>query len=268
MNKNIINESVNRYDLIDAIKNRKVIYIYYSGIDGKSANGKGVTLKGYRTIEPYLIGITTSGNLALRAWQQNGASDAHRGITRNPPRPDHDILAGWRLFYVDGITSMLLTGKNFNPKKNLRPNYNSEDEQMKEIIYAINVDDSDLEVDGIDSIKQNDKISGEISTFDTQSKKFRDFYDDKKNKRELLKKTVNDFYELVVKHRKKSPKDYHLINKDGNIIATLSKNINKYDKKSDLGNLKDLFIKFNRNERPSKAFFDRQRELFRKSLEK
>src|SRR5690606_13173948 len=128
-NKGLITETINRDDLIDAINNRKVVYIYYSGVEGKSNDGEGVITKGYRTIEPYLLGITHAGNLVVRAWQQSGASDSNKGLNR-VPRPDHDILPGWRLFYVDGITSLLLTGKHFSTNKNkIRPNYNPNDEQ-------------------------------------------------------------------------------------------------------------------------------------------
>ncbi len=264
-NKILLTEVVNRNDLIDTIKDRKVIYIYYAGVEGKSADGAGVTLKGYRTIEPFLIGKSKAGNLVLRAWQQNGASDSHRGITRKP-RPDHDILPGWRLFYVDGITSMLITGKHF---KKIRPNYNPDDKEMSDIIYAIDPDESNINVDGLSSIKEPDKYSDKLSQFDKQSKKFKNFYDDKKNKKQIFKKKINDFYELVTKHRKKSPKDYYLVyNENGNIVAVTEKSKNKYDNDNVIGNLKELFVKYNDFKRPTKAFFDKQRELFKKSLEK
>lgn len=269
INKPIITESINQYDLIDAIQNRKVIYIYYAGVDGKSNNGEGVVTKGYRTIEPYLLGVTTSGNLALRAWQQNGASDSNKGINRIT-RPDHDKLAGWRLFYVDGIRSFLLTGKKFSTKKGkLRPNYNPEDKQMDKIIIAIQPDDNVNNLDGIKSITTPDKYYDELSTFDNQSKKFKDFYSDKSNKQKILKKTVNDFYELVVKHRKKSPKEYFLVRKDDDSIVAINKNnINKIEKSKIIGNLKDLFIKYNKSDRPTKTFFDQQRKLFLNNFNK
>ena len=36
--KGLLNEAINRDDLIDAIKNRKVIYIYYDGDDDNIAD--------------------------------------------------------------------------------------------------------------------------------------------------------------------------------------------------------------------------------------
>jgi len=267
-NKGLITESINRDDLIDAINKRKVVYIYYSGVEGKSNDGEGVITKGYRTIEPYLLGITHAGNFVVRAWQQSGASDSNKGLNRIP-RPDHDILPGWRLFYVDGITSFLLTGKHFSTNKNkIRPNYNPNDEQMKEIILAIDPDQPETEISGVDSLKKSDKFSDKLSKFDTQTKKFKDFYDDKKNKNQILKKKINDFYELVTKHRKKSPREYFLVYKGDNIVAVTKKTADKLDKKEIIGNLKDLFIKYNPSNRPTKSFFNQQRELFRKSLEK
>lgn len=267
--KKLLTEVVNRKDLIDAIKNRKVIYIYYAGHDDKSNNGRGVVTKGFRTIEPYLIGVTKPGNLVLRAWQQNGASDSNKGINRTP-RPDHDILPGWRLFYVDGITSMLLTGKKFSTAKNkIRPKYNPDDKQMKEIIYAIDPEVGDIEVDGLGSIEDSDEYIDKMKVFDKQAKKFKNFYDDKKNRQKLFKKKINDFYELITKHRKKSPRDYYLVyNDNGNIVAVTEKRKNKYKDENVIGNLKDLFVKYNKFNRPTKAFFDRQREMFKKSLNK
>lgn len=268
LNKGLITETINRNDIIDAINNRKVVYIYYSGVEGKSNDGHGVITKGYRTIEPYLLGVTYAGNLVVRAWQQNGASDSNKGLNRIP-RPDHDILAGWRLFYIDGITSFLLTGKHFSTKKNkIRPNYNPDDKQMKEIILAIDPDQPETEISGIDSLKDSDKYIDKISKFNTQTKKFKDFYDNKKNKNQIFKKKVNDFYELVTKHRKKSPREYFLAYKGDNIVAVTKKTADKLDKKEIIGNLKDLFNKYNPSNRPTKSFFNQQREIFRKSLEK
>lgn len=267
--KILLNEVVNRDDLIDAIRNRKIVYIYYSGIEGKSNEGEGVIKPGYRTIEPYLLGITKAGNFVVRAWQQSGASDSNRGLNRTP-RPDHDILPGWRLFYVDGITSFLLTGKRFSTAKNkIRPNYNPNDKQMKEIIYAIDPEQGDINTDGLDSVKDTDKYEDKLSSFDPQTKKFRKFYNDKSNKQKIFKKKVNDFYELVTKHRKKSPRDYFLVyNDEGNILAVTEKRKEKYDDDQIIGNLKDLFVTYNDFKRPTKTFFDRQREKFVKDLYK
>ena len=60
----LITESVNQNDIIDAIKNRKVIYIFYAG--------DATIQKGYSTIESYLIGFTTAGNIMFKSIPASG----------------------------------------------------------------------------------------------------------------------------------------------------------------------------------------------------
>ena len=87
----VLNEHVNRYDIIDAIKNRDIIKIYYQG--------DNTVDRGYRTIEPHVLGRTitqtkseksesNAGNMVVRAWQQAGASDTkHSRPEKWSPKP-------------------------------------------------------------------------------------------------------------------------------------------------------------------------------------
>lgn len=246
-------------ELIEAIQQRKIIYIYYNGIDGKSNYGEGTISKGYRTIEPYLVGKTIAGNLAVRAWQQNGASDSFKKLISREYRPDHDAIPGWRLFYVDGITAILQTGRNFSKSgKNIRPHYNQNDKQMKKIIEFIDTTvSSPVKVSGFESLDEPDGV--EITTTK----------DDVKRDKEKLKKVIINYYELVTKHRKKSPNEYFLVyDKSRGIIAVREKTKNKYKSEDVVGNLKDLFIKYNINKRPTKSFFNNQRKIFLDKLNK
>jgi len=112
----LITEQATRENIIDAIKNRKRVIIYY---DGDEPGGKGL-----RQIEPVCLGRSLRNNLVLRAWDAEGAS--HRGYLGTRPMP------GWRLFKVDKILSFKPTGEIFVTPK---PNYNpSGDKSMNRVI--------------------------------------------------------------------------------------------------------------------------------------
>lgn len=117
-----LNEWVSRDTVASAINNKDVVFIYYSG--DETIN------RGYRTIEPFVLGVSTAGNLVVRAWQQNGSTDSG-----NPAQRPNDEIPGWRLFRLDGITSMSRTLRRF---ENPRPKYNPQDKQMTQIIVAAN----------------------------------------------------------------------------------------------------------------------------------
>ena len=116
-----LNEFVSRNTVADAIQNKDVVFIYYSG--DETIN------RGYRTIEPFVLGVSTAGNVVQRAWQQAGATD-----TGNAPQRPNDEIPGWRLFRLDGITSMNKTLRKFDGN---RPKYNPKDKQMTQIIMAV-----------------------------------------------------------------------------------------------------------------------------------
>ena len=102
---NLITEQASLQDLVDAVKNRKVMIIYY---DGDEPGGRGL-----REIEPVCLGVSKAGNKVVRAWDSEGAS--HTGYKGEQPLP------GWRLFRLDKILSLKPTGENFTEMK---PNFN------------------------------------------------------------------------------------------------------------------------------------------------
>lgn len=163
-----LNEWVSRDNVFDAIKNKDVVFIYYAG--DHTVN------KGYRTIEPFVLGRTHKGNLVLRAWQQNGATDSGNPATRK-----NDEVPGWRLFRLDGITSLVKTLRKFETDPTYlstnRPNYNPQDSQMSEIMIAVEPTVGGQEMSGNTSIKKPDvKISQGDGFFKNQADKFRNFF--------------------------------------------------------------------------------------------
>jgi predicted DNA-binding transcriptional regulator YafY len=103
--KSLILEVASIDSIVDAIKNKKVVIIYY---DGDEPGGRGL-----REIEPVCFGYSKADNPVLRAWDKIGAS--HTDYTGEQPLP------GWRLFRADKILSFKPTGTNFTE---LKPNYN------------------------------------------------------------------------------------------------------------------------------------------------
>ena len=253
----LLTEWVNRNDVVDAINNRDIVYIYYSG--DETVN------RGYRTIEPYALGRSTAGNLVLRAWQQAGATDSGQN-----PKREADEIPGWRLFRLDGITTFMKTMKQFASDKNkIRPNYNPNDKGMTEVIVSVDPEmDIDVEISGTDSINQPDVIKQKIDTFEPQAAKFRNFYDAARNKQMLTKKAVGDIYNYVKLQQKKDPSNFIVTNKDGRVWYDKAENEENYEQGEVLGNLNNLFRKLYdvKTFKIDKNFIEKQRQDFINAL--
>jgi len=114
--KSLIVEIASVDSMMDAIKKRQKVVIYY---DGDEPGGRGL-----REIEPVCLGYSKANNLVLRAWDSEGSS--HTAYKGEQPLP------GWRLFRVDKILSFKPTGEVFDV---LRPNFNSSgDKSMNRIL--------------------------------------------------------------------------------------------------------------------------------------
>jgi predicted DNA-binding transcriptional regulator YafY len=114
--KSLILEIASMESIVDAIKKRKKVIIYY---DGDEPGGRGL-----REIEPVAFGYSNAGNPVVRAWDMEGSS--HTGYLGKQPLP------GWRLFRLDKIMSLQPTGETFDTP---RPDYNfNGDKTMKTVI--------------------------------------------------------------------------------------------------------------------------------------
>ena len=114
--KSLILEVASIDSIVNAIKNKDKIIIYY---DGDEPGGRGL-----RNIEPVCFGYSKAGNPVLRAWDEEGAS--HTAYKGEQPLP------GWRLFRVDKIQSFRPSGDKFNQPK---PGYNPRgDKSMTRVI--------------------------------------------------------------------------------------------------------------------------------------
>jgi predicted DNA-binding transcriptional regulator YafY len=120
--KNLILEVASIESVINSIRNKNRVIIYY---DGEEPGGRGL-----REIEPVCFGYSKKGNPVLRAWDLEGAS--HRGFKGEKPLPS------WRLFRLDRIMSLTPTGNNFDTP---RPNYNpTGDKSMNRVIINAKFD--------------------------------------------------------------------------------------------------------------------------------
>lgn len=117
--KLLILEIASIESVTDAIKNKNKVVIYY---DGDEPGGRGL-----RTIEPVCLGrMKGTNNLALRAWDEEGAS--HTGYKGEQPLP------GWRLFRLDKILSLKPNGEKFTE---MRPNFNPTGDKSMESTIII-----------------------------------------------------------------------------------------------------------------------------------
>ena len=118
--KSLILEVASIDSIVDAIKKKNKIIIYY---DGDEPGGRGL-----RQIEPVCFGYSKADNPVLRAWDEEGSS--HTAYKGEQPLP------GWRLFRVDKILSFKPSGEKFNT---VRPGYNrTGDKGMVRVIINAN----------------------------------------------------------------------------------------------------------------------------------
>lgn len=123
--KSLINEIASIDDIVNSIKNKQIVIIYY---DGDEPGGRGL-----REIEPVCLGVSKSGNKVLRAWDMEGSS--HTAFKGEQPLPS------WRLFRLDKILSQKPTGEVYSTP---RPGYNLDgDKSMVSVIVNAKFDNED-----------------------------------------------------------------------------------------------------------------------------
>jgi len=276
--RRLLKEDASPSTIEDAINDREILYIYY--------DGDNTVRPGYRTIEPYALGniITKdgAGDLALRAWEQAGASDSFRGKgkwARIPPRMDHEkfinkpvdgkIVPGWRLFKLSGIQDAKPTGMNFplvgadGKIQPLRPLYNPNDQQLSvKVSVKPPSQTGDITVTGTDSIQEPDKTIQKVFSPDVAGGQAppRGVTDQEM----MMVRNVMDQWKDIKDVKKKSPKDYILIHKpDGRFEITPRWNEKKFDPDEVVGNVFDLYHKYSQDVPNWKDmnFFEKQKAL-------
>ena len=105
--KSLILEIASIDSVVDAIKDKNKVIIYYYGDE---PGGRGL-----REIEPVCFGYSKAGNPIVRAWDSEGAS--HTDYKGEQPLP------GWRIFRLDRILMIKPSGETFEtPQPGYNPN--------------------------------------------------------------------------------------------------------------------------------------------------
>lgn len=263
--RHLLTEGVGENDMVKFIQNHEWIYIYYDGDDK--------TKSGYRTIRPYVLGThKSSGNLVLRAWQDNPKNSYH--FDNKPTRKDsymHDywtdgegMKPGWRMFRLDKISKVYPIGKKFNDSNGLvmipAGYHEGGDDDMSSIIayvstksepdfeykydkefYGDKLKKSDIAKEKWDSIRAGNKNSRKITAQDVTKLK--------NIASNVYKKGIGSFYVVI-----DNKKNYQLIyakDKD-------KQNIPDNAIVGSLSNLYDTLVK--NNAATDNKFFDNTKE--------
>ncbi len=266
--RQLINEQVDRFRIEKAINDQEILKIYYAGDD--------TWRRGFRTIEPHVLGFIErkngTGDLAVRAWQQAGASDTFKNPVgrwkKIPPRLGHEqfndpnLQPGWRLFKIKDITYALPAGHFPAKGKGIRPMYkgDGDDGFAKGSIITFVKTEMPIggqQVGGADSIERSDDFTQKLSAFDTQSDKWKiDASDEERN---LIRNLI-----ALVEKVKTLDKDavgyYDLVRKDGQYDAVRRNSRKRYKYNDDevVGNLLDLYNKYSESNFDDKDFFTKQ----------
>lgn len=130
--REMLTEAVQSSKIIEVMKARNVVKIYYDGDE---------TIRpGYRVVEIYALGTSYANNPVIRAWQRSGVSDTPGGDGLDPLKD----IPGWRLFNTNNIEQFQVTKEVFDTRESVmnttRPHFNPQDKQMQRVEYAIVAD--------------------------------------------------------------------------------------------------------------------------------
>jgi len=267
--RHLLKEGVGENDIVNAIQKHEYIYIYYAG--------DNTIERGYRTIRPFVLGTSTAGNKVLRAWQDKGKSDSLR-VDSPRKRPNHEYhrdndgkeKAGWRLFLVDKISSAYPTGKRFVDEDGnvmIPPLYNQNDKQMTNIIASVSPKEpKSVQTKGLGKVAAPSVVASKVdkSQFNTQTNKFKKFYNAGKQKRDATAKDIQNLYDVAKRVMKKSPDRYLVaIDKKGdfNLVDIAQKD--KLPPEAIVGKLTNLYDKLVRTTKttvPAEQSFIKQQK--------
>ena len=121
----IILEEANRSQVEEAVEKKQRVRIYYDPTINRGPDEEDKNEKGYRNIEPYVLGMSKKDNPILRSFQLNGVSETD--------------TAGWKTFRLDRITSWRPYPSFFyepiSDRDSSVPEYNSRGDDGMTIIY-------------------------------------------------------------------------------------------------------------------------------------
>jgi len=262
--RKLLTESVSDNDIIKYIENHEYLYIYYAG-DGENK-------KGYRTIRPYVLGVSTSGNKVIRAWQDNKKNSYT--FDNRPTRPDsyeHDywndeggVKPGWRLFNLDKIEKVYPTGKRFHNSDGsvmIPPKYKEgSDAGMSSIIAYVSTKNEPV----IEPVEPE-----EPTQMGDKKTKWDNFSHANKNNRKITADDVLKLRDIASRVYKKSRGSFLVVinnNDDFDIINVKDKN--KVPQSAIVGTLTNLFDTLVKQRPPEEdSFFKNSIDKVKKEIE-
>jgi hypothetical protein len=228
--RGLITEAVDDNVIIKAISTHEYVYIYYEGDESNQ--------KGYRTIRPYVLGVSKAGNKVLRAWQDKGKSLSYSLANRGEEHDywydtDGKIKQGWRLFRLDRISSVYPTGKKFNNRDgsvSIPPKYNEgADSDMTSIITYVS---SKIEPEEIQKAPIEQPKTG----------RWKRFMNANKNNRKLTSDDVIKLYDIAKRVYKKSAGKYLVAINDNDDFELIDVKQKEFiPKNAIVGNLPNLY---------------------------
>ena len=142
LNEGVLNESIGGDSVEEAINNRLGVLITYKSKADKSNKSTGV-----RYIEPYVYGLTSKGNEAVRAYQYYG--DSKKGTP------------SWKLLRLDSIESWEVTSNTFELEPKARgwaaQAFNGNDKSLPVIYCVVDLNQSGNESD-IDVLRSKTRM--------------------------------------------------------------------------------------------------------------
>jgi GTPase SAR1 family protein len=115
--ENLILEVVNRSQVESSIDKKQMCKVFYDGDETIS--------RGWRWIEPYVLGLSKAGNPVVRVFQTDGVTDSEQ--------------PGWKTFRLDKINKWVTINKYFSEPISDRdsgvPKYNSNGDKSMTTIY-------------------------------------------------------------------------------------------------------------------------------------
>jgi len=254
-----LTEGVSDSDIEKYINNREYIYIYYGG-DSKNR-------KGYRTIRPYVLGVSNANNKVIRAWQDKGRSFSFDNKPTRTDSHEHDYWGeggkskpGWRLFRLDKIERIYPIGKNFVDNNNnvlVPPKYNEGgDKDMKSIIAFVSTKDKPP----IDREEPVTKLEPEETKWDR-------FENADKERRKIIDSDVIKLRDIASRVYKKRHSDFLVaINNKNEYELVNIRNKDKIPEKAVVGSLPYLYAEYVKKEPTDNKFYEKKRDEFLKNL--
>lgn len=242
--RRLLFENVSDNDIRKYIENHEWIYIYYSGDEANK--------RGYRTIRPYVLGMSKANNLVIRAWQDRGRSDS---FSKGGRGYGHDYWydyeygngeskkgkPGWRMFRVDKIEKIYPIGKKFNDSNGnvmIPPDYKEgSDKDMIQIFAYVSKSNEPI----IDPISDNDVENPQKPKIN----KWDSFNRGNANSVKIGKEDVIKMQDIVSKvYKEKLGNFIVVVNNNNEFIPIRYKDINKVPKSAIVGNLPYLYDTF------------------------